>query len=168
MPAHDPNCINVIAAGILSPKVRCEFSKAPAGDLFPNHVDVQGTPIVVNFNGFMPVPDSAPIPIGSPSIAASFTATVVDNYTEDLGVIRVLSGKDCSLETNLGGTDLDGDGAVDYTVSSASLAAGDLEGDGKPEIVAYGADGSTLAFTKKNGQSSLPLGLGGPRHLRFR
>jgi hypothetical protein len=150
-PKHDPSCINVIAAGILSPKVKCEFSAAPAGDPFPGHVDVQGTPIVVNFNGWEHPPDGDPVPIGTPSIAASFTATVVGNYTEELGVIRVLSGKDCSLEANLGGTDLDGDAIVDYTVSSASLAAGDLDGDGKAEIVAYGADGSTLAFTRKNG-----------------
>ncbi len=36
-------------------------------------------------------------------------------------------------------------------MSSASLAAGDLDGDGSAEIVAYGADGSTLAFTRKAG-----------------
>ena len=155
-PGKDPNCINVIAAGILSPKVKCEFSKAPDGDPFPNHVDVQGTPIVVNFNGFEKVPDAPePVPVGTPSIAASFTATVVGNYTEELGVIRVLSGKDCSIEANLGGTDLDGDGLPDYTVSSATLAAGDLDGDKKAEIVANGADGSTLAFTRKNGQWGL-------------
>ncbi|NUQ78404.1 MAG: VCBS repeat-containing protein, partial [Polyangiaceae bacterium] len=155
-PANDPTCINVIAAGILSPKVKCEFSQAPPGDPFPNHVDVQGTPIVVNFNGFEQPPDSPePIPVGTPSIAASFTATVVANYTEELGVIRVLSGKDCSLEANLGGTDLDNDGVIDYTVSSATLAAGDLDGDKKAEIVALGADGSILAFTRKNGQWGL-------------
>ena len=45
---------------------------------------------------------------------------------------------------------MDGDLAVDWLVSSASLAAGDLDGDGAAEIVAYGADGSTLAFTYKN------------------
>ncbi|MFO0757141.1 MAG: VCBS repeat-containing protein [Byssovorax sp.] len=146
-PAHDPGCVNVIAPGILSPKVKCEFSKAPDGDPFPAHVDVQGTPIVVNFN----VPASA----GKPSIAASFTATVVGGYTEDQGVIRVLRGNDCTLEANLGGADLDGDGAIDFTVSPASLAAGDLDGDGSAEIVAYGADGSTLAFTRKNGQWGL-------------
>jgi hypothetical protein len=147
MPAHDPSCVNVIAPGILSPKVKCEFSVAPEGDAFPGHVDVQGTPIVVNFN----VPASA----GKPSIAASFTATVVGGYTEDLGVIRVLKGNDCTLEANLGGVDLDADGVTDWTVSPASLAAGDLDGDGSAEIVAYGADGSTLAFTRKNGQWAL-------------
>jgi hypothetical protein len=150
-PAHDPECTYLTAAGTLSPTIRCEFSVAPPNDAFPGHVDVQGTPIVVNLNGFVEIPDADPVPIGSPSIAASFTATVPNSYTENLGVIRVLSGKDCALEANLGGTDLDGDGVVDWTYSSAALAAGDLDGDGKPEIVAYGADGSTLAFTRKGG-----------------
>jgi hypothetical protein len=131
----------------LSPRIKCEFATAPSGDPFPSHVDVQGTPIVVNFN--------VPALSGPPSIAASFTATVVNNYTEDLGVIRVLRGPDCALEANLGGTDLDNDGIVDWTVSSASLAAGDLDGDNSAEIVAYGADGSTLAFTRKAGTWSL-------------
>ncbi|NUO51580.1 MAG: hypothetical protein HOV80_22215, partial [Polyangiaceae bacterium] len=139
-PAHDPGCIQVSVPGLLSPKVKCEFSVAPVGDPFPGHVDVQGTPVVASFHN---PPDS-----GSPSIAASFTATVVANYTEDLGVIRVLSGTDCSLEANLGGTDVDGDNIPDYTVSSASLAVGDLDGDAIAEIVAFGADGSLLAFTK--------------------
>jgi hypothetical protein len=146
-PAHDPTCINVSTPGVLQPRVRCEFSTAPANDPFPGHVDVQGTPIVVNFNN--------PPTAGSPSIAASFTATVPGGYTEDLGVIRVLRGTDCSLEANLGGVDVDGDGTVDWTVSSASLAAGDLDGDGSAEIVAYGFDGSTLAFTRKNGNWGL-------------
>ncbi len=139
-PGSDESCLLVAVPGLLSPRVRCEFAVAPDGDPFPGHVDVQGTPVVVNFH--------KPAASGPPSIAASFTATVPGNYTEDLGVIRVLSGEDCSLEANLGGVDLDSDGATDWTVSSASLAVADLDGDGIAEIVAYGADGSTLAFKK--------------------
>jgi hypothetical protein len=147
MPPDDPNCINVIAAGQFAPRVRCEFAAAPANDPFPEHVDVQGTPIVVNFN--------KPANAGPPSIIAAFTATVPGGYTENLGVARVLRGDDCTLEANLGGTDLDGDGAIDWLNSPSSLAAGDLDGDGIAELVAYGADGSTLAFTKKMGTWSL-------------
>jgi hypothetical protein len=146
-PGFDEGCVDIAPPGLLSPTVRCEFAEAPAGDAFPGHVDVQGTPIVARF--------FANANLGPPSIAASFTATVVGNYTEDLGVIRVLRGTDCTLEANLGGVDLDNDGVVDWTVSSASLAAGDLDGDGVAEIVAFGADGSTLAFTKKNGSWGL-------------
>ena len=150
-PEHDPECVYVTAAGTLQPAVRCEFSTPPAGDPFPDHVDVQATPIVINFNGFEPLLDGDKAPIGTPSIVASFTAPAPPSYTENLGVIRVLSGKDCSLEANLGGTDLDGDGVIDWTYSSAALAAADLDGDEKPEIVAYGGDGSTLAFKRTMG-----------------
>ncbi len=143
MPPDDPNCVNVIAPGIFQPKVKCEFNAAPAGDAFPQHLDVQATPIVVNFNN--------PGVTGPPSIVAPFTADVAGNYTEDLGVIRVLRGTDCSLEANLGGVDLDNDGNIDWIVSSSTVAVGDLDGDGAADIVAYGADGSTLAFTRKAG-----------------
>jgi len=146
-PEHDPECVNVIPAGILQPAVKCEFTTAPANDPFPGHVDVQSTPLVVNFKAAQMG--------GPPSIVAAFTATVIDNYTEDLGVIRVLRGDDCTLEANIGGTDLDGDGIVDWIVSSSSPAAADLDGDGVAEIVAYGADGSTMAFKVTAGVWSL-------------
>ncbi len=142
-PPYDPNCVNVSAPGVFQPKVRCEFSAAPAGDAFPTFLDVQSTPVVVNFN--------KPASAGAPSIVVSFTADVPQNYTEDLGVIRVLSGKDCSLEANLAGVDLDGDGVTDWTVSWATRAGGGPDGDGVADVVAYGSDGSTLAFTRKMG-----------------
>ncbi len=163
-PPHDPDCVQIIASGVLAPTIQCEFDQPPMGDAFPNHVDVQATPIVINLNKSNNVPDE-PGP-GPSSIVATFTATVAENYTEDLGVIRVIGGKDCKLEANLGGVDLDNDNTVDWIVSSSSLAAADLDGDGLAEIVAYGADGSTLAFTYKSSQWSFlwkaPLPAGAP------
>ncbi len=142
-PALDLSCIHLPEAGVLTPAVGCEFSVAPQGDPFPSHVDVQGTPIVLPFD--------AGKDIVAPVIAAAFTATVPGGYTEELGVVRVLDGGTCALQANLGGTDLDGDGAVDWIVSSASVAGADLDSDGAPEIVAYGGDGALLAFTRKAG-----------------
>ncbi len=143
MPADDPSCVNVSAPGVLQPAVRCEFSAAPAGDAFPMALDVQMTPIVVNFNN--------PGDYGPPSIVAAFSVDVPTNYTEDMGIIRVIRGTDCTLEANLAGVDLDNDGVIDWVVSPSTLAVGDLDGDGSAEIVAYGSDGATLAFTRKNG-----------------
>lgn len=138
---HDPACKLSVPPGALAPKVFCEFSKAPLGDPFPNHVDVQSTPIVVSFNGVN----------GSPSIVAPFTAPVANSYTEVLGIIRILKGTDCSLEANLGGVDLDGDNVVDWVNSSSPVAVADLDGDKVAEIVAFMGDRTTVAFTRKNG-----------------
>lgn len=144
---HDPACMYVVPAGQFAPTIRCEFSVAPPGDPFPDHLDVQATPVVVNFN--------QPASSGSPSIVAPFTATVPGNYTEGMGVIRILRGTDCTVEAVLGGTDLDNDSVVDWIASPATPALGDLDGDGVAEIVTYGGDGSLLAFTRKAGTWSL-------------
>lgn len=144
---NDPTCVFVIPPGNFSPRTRCEFSKAPDNDPFPNHVDVQATPTVVNFH---PNPADGP-----PSIVVPFTNASIQPYTETQGVIRVLKGTDCTQEAVLGGTDLDGDGVVDWLRSPSTLAIGDLDLDGVPEVVGYGADDTTLAFTLKNGTWSL-------------
>lgn len=150
---NDPTCQVGLPPGNFAPAIKCEFSAPPAGDPFPNHKDVQATPVVVNLNA----PGQ-----GVPSIVAPFTATVVGGYTENQGVVRVLRGDTCQLEANLGG----GQGGYQgWLISSSSVAAGDLDGDGAADIVANAADGSLVAFTRKAGtwgklwQS--PTGLGG-------
>jgi CARDB/FG-GAP-like repeat len=135
----DPTCQVAIPPGNFAPTVKCEFSTPPAGDPFPTLTDVQATPIVVNFDFKSG---------GVPSIVAPFTATVVSGYTEDEGIIRVLNGDTCQLEADLGGGQAGYNG---YLVSSAAVAVGDLDGDGVPDIVADGADGHMVAFTRKNG-----------------
>ncbi len=140
---NDPACHQAVAPGQFAPSVVCEFTSAPNGDPFATFLDVQATPIVVNFD------KSSPTSI--PSIVVPFTATVAGGYTENRGIIRILKGKDCSLLTNLGGVDLDGDGTVDWVNSPSAVAVGDLNADGVPEIVAYMGDFTTVAFTRKAG-----------------
>jgi hypothetical protein len=138
---NDPSCKLTVPPGVLAPKTFCEFKAPPAGDPFPNHVDVQATPAVVSFNGKS----------GPPSIIVPFTQPVDMGYTEVFGIVRIIKGTDCSLEANLGGVDLDGDTTVDWVNSSSAVAVGDLDGDGVAEIVAYMGDLTTVAFTRKNG-----------------
>jgi hypothetical protein len=140
---HDPSCQVGLTPGNFAPSVKCEFSTPPAGDPFPDHRDVQATPMVVNFNAKSG---------GVPSIVAPFTATVVGSYTEQLGVIRILRGDDCTLEANLGGGQA---GYSGYLVSSSPVAVADLDGDGVAEVVAYAADGRVVAFTRKAGNWGL-------------
>jgi hypothetical protein len=143
---NDPGCHQAVAAGEFAPTVLCEFATAPTGDPFPDFLDVQATPIVVNFDKSSPT--------SLPSIVVPFTvdipptATTGGGYTENRGIIRILKGKDCSLIANLAGVDLDGDGIVDWANSPSAVAVGDLNGDGVPEIVAYMGDFTTVAFTR--------------------
>ena len=140
-----------MAPGAFAPVVRCEFSSAPAGDPFPQHLDVQATPIVVSFDKALEGASAIP------SIVVPFTATVAGSYTETLGVVRILKGSDCSLQANLGGTDLDGDGTVDWANSPSAVAVGDLNGDGVAEIVVYMGDRTTIAFTRTAPNTWKPL-----------
>ncbi len=139
----DPNCQVGLPAGNFAPSVKCEFSSAPPGDPFPTHLDVQATPVVADLSG------SA---VGRvPSIIAPFTATVpssAGSYTEDLGVLRILRGSDCSLEGIIGGG---AGGFAEYLVSSAPVAVADLNGDGLGDIVAKVADGTLAAFSRATG-----------------
>jgi hypothetical protein len=136
---NDPSCQIGLPPENFAPAIKCEFTAPPAGDPFPNHKDVQATPIVVNFNK----PTQ-----GVPSIVAPFTATVVGSYTENQGVIRVLRGDNCQLEANLGGGQ---SGYPGWMISSSAVAAGDLDGDGSAEIVAVAANDHLVAFTRKAG-----------------
>jgi hypothetical protein len=140
---NDPNCALSIPAGAFAPTDFCDFKPA-AGDPFAAYVDVQATPIVVNFN--LPDPDGG-LPSGPPSIIAPFTAPVAGSYTENAGVIRVLSGKDCSLQATIGGGSI----IASFVKSSSTVSVGDLDGDDVAEIVAFTGDLSVVALTFKAG-----------------
>jgi hypothetical protein len=136
---NNPDCATVVPVGLFAPEVYCEFKKAPDGDPHPTHLNVLATPMVATFEKG-----------GTPSIVAPFY-NGLDGSSEQDGILRVLSGKDCSQVANLGKVGLE-----NATVSASSaVALGDLDGDGLPEIVAYSkptsSTGSVIAFTKKAG-----------------
>lgn len=146
---NDPTCHQLIVPGNFAPKVKCEFPPAAgiAGDAFPNHVEVQATPMVARFG-------AASV---SPSIVVPYTVPIANDYSEDKGVIRILKGTDCTQEATIGGVDYDGDGQPEWARSSSPVAIADLDGDKLPEIVAYMSSGTTtlqetlMAFTRKSG-----------------
>jgi hypothetical protein len=132
-----------IPPGAFAPRDFCDF-KPPAGDPFATYVDVQATPVVVNFN--LTNPDGG-LPLGPPSIVVPFTVPVAGSYTETNGIVRILSGKDCSLQASLGSGSI----VTSPLMSSTTVAVADLDGDDVAEIVAFTGTHSVVAFTLKAG-----------------
>jgi hypothetical protein len=159
----DPGCKLTIPPEMLVPTIKCEFMTPPTDPAqYPDAMEVRVTPMVVNFeqgpNG----------PTGSPSIVAPFGFTwgalpapntcAYEDCNYRYGVIRVLSGADCSLQAVIGGTDIDPtpNGRREWARSSSPVALADLDGDGVAEIVAYMVEEPegqevTVAWTRKNG-----------------
>jgi hypothetical protein len=137
-PSVNPSCEGEPNIGIFDPREQCAWTAPPAGDAFPNHKNVLGTPMV------------ADLPFDSG--ASAEIAFVSYNYTDGggesaqgtnpayFGVIRIVSGQDC---TQLG-TIADPDFPI---LGSPPIAIGDLDGDKLPEIVAYTVNGGVSAFT---------------------
>ncbi len=135
-PGHDsdPSCARLVASGTFSPTVQCAFTVAPAGDAFPANLHVLSTPMVVDF-GIGRTPDAP----RRPSIIAVFDDGVDGGSEEPTGVIRILDGATCVQQAELG--------SLQLVSHSSPPAVGDLDGDGRPEIVANQAGGGVVAFT---------------------
>lgn len=129
----DPECSRAILAGAFAPTVQCEFDEAPAGDAFPEHLHVLSTPMVVDF-----ALERGPDDPARPSIVAVFDDGVDGTSEQPTGVIRILDGATCTQQAELG--------SLQLTSHSSPPAVGDLDGDGRAEIVAYQAGGGLVAF----------------------
>lgn len=130
----DPTCMRLVAAGTFAPEVQCAFTAAPAGDAFPANLHVLSTPMVVDF-GIGRTPDAP----RRPSIVAVFDDGVDGGSEEPTGVIRILDGATCVQQAELG--------SLQLVSHSSPPAVGDLDGDGRAEIVANMAGGGLVAFT---------------------
>ncbi|MDI1443835.1 VCBS repeat-containing protein [Polyangium sp. 6x1] len=128
---NDPACTSPVEIGAIVPSEQCRWTGPPDGDAHPNSFQVMATPIVVDFDF-----DNDPNTL-SPSVVFTSFPTA-GSYTNP-GVLRVISGKDCSQQWSFGD-------AADATMSPASVAAGDIDGDGRAEIVAARHGGGVIAF----------------------
>ncbi len=134
----DPECTRLIVAGTFAPTVQCELSEAPPGDAFPGNLHVLSTPMVADFRI-----GRAPDEPARPSIVAVFDDGEDGNSEEPTGVIRILDGATCAQQAELG--------SLQLVSHSSPPAIGDLDGDGRPEIVAYKAGGGLVAFRYDEG-----------------
>ncbi len=136
----DDSCTRDVVAGVFFPEAQCEWLGPPAGDPYPDHTNVLGSPVVIDFK-------SAGDPeLGRPSIvfiSYNFTDGGVDACRGDnaahTGVIRVLDGRSCEQQASI---------AAPLPIPSTSLAVGDITGDGVPEIVAARVGGGLAAWER--------------------
>jgi hypothetical protein len=136
---NDPTCVRDPVPGVFFPGAQCEWLGPPAGDPFPEHKNVLGTPMVAVYDS-------------SDETIRPWIVFVAYNYTDGglqscassepasyYGVIRVIDGRSCNQITTL---------SAPTVVGSASVALGDIGGpDTKPEIIAARSDGGLVAWT---------------------
>ncbi|MBL8683064.1 MAG: VCBS repeat-containing protein [Myxococcales bacterium] len=128
---NNATCRRTISIDSLRPSVQCRWSGPPMGDMHPTYNQAMSTPIVVDLDL-----DDDPA-TRQPSIVFA-TFPVAGNYGNP-GVLRVIDGRDCTQQRSFSA-------ANEAVVSTASPAAADLDGDGRPEIVAVAHGGGLLAF----------------------
>jgi hypothetical protein len=133
----DPGCKNTPTPGVFIPGVQCEWIGPPAGDAFPDHVNVLATPMVAAFGA-----GAAPsIVFASYNFTDHGAESCIGNDPAYFGVIRVIDGATCQQQATI---------ATPHVIPTAPVAIADLGGDdATPEIVAARSQGGLVAFTRK-------------------
>lgn len=139
----DQTCRNSIELPEVVPTVQCQWpGERPPSEL-PNSVQVIGTPMVVDFNS------DGDRSTTRPSIVF---VSYEGSFQEATGVIRVIDGADCSLQATI-------QGQFGFT-PEVPVALGDINGDGRPDIVA--ADEERLQAAVASGIAAFELASTGP------
>lgn len=117
--------------GPLNPYMEWHWTP-PAGDAFPNSQNVMMTPAVIDLNGD-----------GIPEVVFGSTASTGGGLVE-VGQLRAIRGTDGSAVFTVSD--------ANYQINTASsVAAGDIDGDGHPEIIACDSSGARLIAFEHDG-----------------
>ncbi|MFK7990267.1 MAG: hypothetical protein AB8I08_29875 [Sandaracinaceae bacterium] len=124
----DETCSRAIDIDAITPEVQCRW---PLPGDTPVSVHVMATPVVIDLDL-----DSDPTTLAPSIVFASFPTV---GFYREPGILRVIDGATCALQHSF-------PDPADAVMSPAGVAAGDLDGDGRAEIVAVGFEGGLKAF----------------------
>jgi len=127
----DPNCLGAGSLSGIEPDVQCEWTNAPFGDAYPLHEHSMGTPAVVDFD----LDDDD----GTLQPSIVFVAFPMNRSVFADGVLRIINGRDCEQIATLDDAPL---------VAASSAAVGDLDGDGRAEIIALRRPNGPIAWPR--------------------
>jgi hypothetical protein len=137
----DASCSVEIEVEAVIPDVQCRFTDPPSGDAYPDHRQVMATPMVADLD--LDNDPSTLLPsIVFPAWKSDGRGLLDEQGYRQASVLRIVSGSTCEQQFSVG-LGVGNDTAV---AGSAPVALGDLDGDGRPEIVARRHNGGLIAF----------------------
>ena len=141
-------CKHLSPLGLFSPTKQCAWTAPPAGDKYPNHKNVLGTPAVVDFDfdGSSHVCSPSIVFVSYDGIDGGGQASQCASGA--YGVIRVIDGKTCHQQYNLD---------LAKVRASSPVAIGDVDLDGKPDVVAQRCGGGLVAFSHSKSTGKFKL-----------
>ena len=146
--ANDSTCKSTPVPGVFFPGVQCEWLGPPAGDKYPDHKNVLGTPMVANVaaNGEISRPAIVFVSYNFTDGGAESCEGTNPAY---FGVIRVIDGRTCEQLATIDSPTV---------VASASVALADIGGyDIQPEIIAETTTGGLAAWSRNPATGSWDL-----------